>query len=258
MSGDQDKRLEISATVLTYNSERHLKDVLAALYSVGEIVVLDCGSSDRTREIALSFDNAQFFETPIMGFGALHSRATKLARFNWILSIDSDEIPSLELMAEIQALSLNPEAIYAFRRDNFFNGKRIWSCGWSPDWVFRLYHRRKAGFDDRHVHEKVCGPGLIKCYLQGRVAHEPYPTPRDFLIKMERYAALFAEQNRNKRKATLWTALLHGWYAFLRSYLLRGGCLQGYAGYVISAYTGQTAYYKYLLLADLNNCRIKQ
>lgn len=244
---------EISVTILSLNSERYLHSVLEALKPFAEIVVLDCGSKDRTREIALTFDNVQFFETPFRGFGDLHRSATKLASFDWILSVDSDEILSPELVEEICTLRRDPGTIYAFCRDNYFRGKRIWTCGWSPDWIFRLYNRRKAGFDDRLVHEKVCGANVSRHYLtKGRARHFPYHTLGDFLEKMQRYTSLFATQNSGKRTASIWTALGHGWFAFIRSYLVKGGFLQGFEGYFLSTYAMHTAYYKYLKLRELS------
>lgn len=243
---------EISVTILTLNSEQTLKAVLEVLEPFPEIVVLDNGSTDQTREIAMSFDNVQFYETPFKGFGELHNIACKLARFPWILSVDSDEILSLELVEEICSTPLDSNAHYAFRRNNHLNGKFIRGCGWSPDWVFRLFDKKRAAFDERLVHEKVCGPGLKRVYLEGTAYHEPYRSTGDFLEKMQRYSTLFAEQYRGKRAANLPVAICRGLWAFFRTYLLQRGFWFGRQGFVIAAYNGHTAYYKYLKLAELN------
>lgn len=244
---------EISVTVLTYNSERTLYSTLQALKPFAEVIVLDCRSTDRTKEIALSFDNVQFYETPVQGFGQLHKKANKLASHNWILSVDSDEVLSPKLVQEILSLELDdPQKIYALCRKNFLWGRQIRGCGWSPDWVRRLFHKKAAAFDERLVHEKVCGENLKTVRLKGRADHTPYLSIGDFLEKMQRYSTLFAEQNRGKIKSGLGKALGHGTYAFLRSYFLRCGFLYGMAGWVISVYNCQTAYYKYLKLWELN------
>lgn len=247
------KSEEISVTVLTYNSERTLFATLNALTSFSEVIVLDCQSIDQTRAIALSFDNVQLYETPVQGFGQLHKRANQLARHDWILSVDSDEVLCRDLVEEIHALCLEDRAkVYAFYRANFLWNKEICACGWSPDWVRRLFNKKRAGFDERLVHEKVVGVDLKTIYLKGRAHHTPYLTIDDFLEKMQRYSTLFAEQNRGKVKSGLAKALGHGFYSFFRTFIVRWGFLYGLSGWVISAYNGQTAYYKYLKLHELN------
>lgn len=244
--------------MLTLNSERTLQAVLKALEPFPEIIVLDNGSTDQTREIALSFDNVHFYETPFKGFGELHNMASKLARHSWILSIDSDEILSPDLVEEICSLPLNSGAIYAFRRNNYLRGKFIRGCGWSPDWVFRLFDKERAAFDERLVHEKVCGPGLKRIYLEGTAHHEPYRSTDEFLEKMQRYSTLFAEQFCGKRRSSLPKAIAHGLWAFARTFFIQRGFWFGYEGFVISAYNGHTAYYKYLKLAELNRHRAEK
>jgi hypothetical protein len=70
---------------------------------------------------------------------------------------------------------------------------------------------------------------------------------------MQSYSTLFAKQNQGKKKSSFTKALAHGWFAFFKSYILKRGFLGGYEGYVISAYNGHTAYYKYLKLLEANN-----
>lgn len=243
----------ISATVLTYNSERTLFATLHSLRPFSEVIVLDCQSSDQTKEIAMGFDNVKFYQTPVQGFGQLHKRANQLARHDWILSVDSDEVLSSDIASEISGLDLrNRRRVYAFNRRNHLFGKEIRACGWSPDWVRRLFNKKSAAFDERLVHEKVIGTDLKTVRLKGLVDHTPYLCIDDFLQKMQRYSNLFAEQNRGKVKSGLAKALGHGFYSFFRTYLLRWGFLYGSAGWIISAYNGQTAYYKYLKLHELN------
>src|SRR5881227_712490 len=85
---------KISATVLTHNSGRRIAEVLAALAWCDEVVVLDTGSTDNTLEIARRSPNVSVhrLREPFPGFGEAHRRATALARNDWILSIDSDEV----------------------------------------------------------------------------------------------------------------------------------------------------------------------
>lgn len=242
----------LSATVLTRDSERSIADTLESLLWVEEVVILDTGSIDRTLEIATSFPHVKIYHSDFCGFGPLHNRATELASHDWILSVDSDEIVSPELAQEIQTLSLNPNCLYSIPRRNFFNGKWIKGCGWNPDRVNRLYNRQSTRFSDDAVHERVLSEGLEVVELKGPLRHTSYTCIADFLDKMQLYSDLFVEQKRGKKRSSLARALLSSWYTFFYSYVAQRGFLDGYEGFVISAFRANTVYYKYLKLAESN------
>jgi glycosyltransferase involved in cell wall biosynthesis len=217
------------------------------------VIVLDTGSVDDTLEIAGEFPNVNIHHAEFKGFGPLHNEATALATCDWILSVDSDEVLTPELIREIQALLLDPNSVYSIPRDNYFNGKSIRCCaGWYPDPVVRLYNRRKTRFSNDAVHEKILREGLRVVALQHSLKHTPYRTISDFLEKMQKYSTLFAEQHRGKKRFSFLIALIHGTSAFIKNYIFKRGILGGKEGFIISLYNSQTAYYKYLKLAQLN------
>jgi glycosyltransferase involved in cell wall biosynthesis len=243
----------ISVTVLTKNCSDTLGATLAALQSFPEVIVLDTGSTDKTLEIARGFPNVKIHLTPFLGFGPTHNLASSLATHDWILSIDSDELPSPPLLQEIENLPLNPECVYAIQRHNMFNGKHIkWCAGWHPDWVVRLYNRRQTCFSDHAVHEQVIAKGFATVRLSSPLFHTPYRSYSDFLGKMETYSTLFAKQNQGKRSSSLSKAILHTALAFFKNYILKRGFLGGREGFIISVYNAHTTYYKYLKLSEQN------
>lgn len=243
---------EISVTVLTKNSQKHLKEVLEALVPFGEVLIYDTGSKDSTLEIAKAYSNVKIVEAPFIGFGPTHNMASATAINDWILSIDSDEVVSEQIPMILAAESLNPKAVYSFPRHNYFNGKFIKCCGWFPDRQIRLYNRQHTKFSDDQVHEAIISRGMRQVPLTAPIVHYSYGSIADFLTKMQSYSTLFAEQYQGKRKSSLGKALMHGWFAFFKSYVLKRGFLGGYEGFVISAYNGHTAYYKYLKLYEAN------
>ena len=200
------------------------------------------------------YRNVDVASAPFTWFGPLHNHASSLARHDWILSLDSDEVLSAPLAEEILSTQLDPGSVYAFPRHNYFNGKLIKGCGWYPDEQVRLYHRGRTRFTDAPVHERVLTPGLKAELFQHTARHDSYDSIGEFLNKMQRYSDLYAVQNRLQKPSSPGTAVRHGLVAFLKSYLLKRGFLDGYEGFVISAYNGQTAYYKYLKLYEAN-CR---
>lgn len=244
--------IPVTITILAKDSQKHLEKVLAALSSFDEVIVADTGSTDATLEIAAKFANVTIHHLKFSGFGPTHNAVSALAKHDWILSVDSDEELSKELVDEIFTLELECGSVYSFPRKNFYRGVFIKSCGWHPDRVFRLYHRRKTGFSNDQVHEGIITQGLNKIDLKGCAYHTPYEDVSDFLRKMQLYTSLFAKQYKGKRKGSLFKALLHGKMAFFKAYILKKGIFQGGVGFEISFYNGVTAFYKYLKLRDLS------
>lgn len=242
----------ISVTILTKNSEKHLFDVLKALQCFNEIIILDNGSTDRTLEIAQSFPNTAIFTSPFIGFGPLHNLAAAHAKNDWILSVDSDEIITPELAQKIFSTKLHRENVYSFPRHTYYQGKLIKWCGWYPDRIVRLFHRKAARFSEDLVHEKIIKDTLQEIRFTSPMIHYSYTSISDFLNKMQSYSELFVKQHRGKRSSSLKKAISHGFFAFFKSYFLKKGFLGGYEGFLISAYNGHTAYYKYLKLYEAN------
>lgn len=230
---------------------------LDSLTCFPEVLVLDTGSDDATREIARRYPNVRLVEEPFQGFGKMHNLASQIASNDWILSIDSDEVLSPELIEEIHSLSLNAQEVYSLNRCNYFQGKWMKCCsGWYPDHVIRLYHRKTTRFTDTAVHEAVISKGLKVVSLKGKCFHTPYRSIDSLLAKMQLYTALFAEQNEG-RSSSLGKALWKGFAAFLKNYLLKRGFLGGKEGLIISIYNAHTTYYKYLKLAFRNQKQVQ-
>ncbi len=247
----------ISVTILTKDSQKYLSEVLGAVCSFDEVLVYDTGSSDHTMSIAATFPNVRVVQAPFEGFGPSHNKASALARHDWILSIDSDEVVTPAMAGEVLQLSLDPGAVYSFQRHNWFNGKFIKWCGWYPDRQIRLYNRTKTAFTEAQVHEAIKIDGMRVIPLKNPLKHYSYSNVADFLIKMQSYSTLFAKQNAGIKKSSPCKAALHGFFAFFKSYILKRGILGGYEGFLISAYNGHTAFYKYMKLYEANqNVRV--
>lgn len=244
--------IPISVTILTKNSEKYLSQLLDSLTAFDEVLIYDNGSTDDTFEIAKGFSNVKIVVGPFEGFGPTHNKASSYAKHPWILSIDSDELTTPEMVKEIASLTLQEDAVYSFPRHNYFNGKFIRWCGWYPDRQRRLYHRDKTQFTNAQVHEAIITSNMRLIKLKGPLIHYSYDSIADFLSKMQSYSTLFAQQNQGKKSSSQYKALIHGLFAFIKSYILKRGFLGGYEGFVISAYNGHTAFYKYLKLYEAN------
>lgn len=242
----------ISVTILTKNSDKYIAQVLKSVQSFDEVLIYDNGSQDNTLGIAASFPNVTIIKAAFEGFGETHNKASSRAKHDWILSIDSDEIVSPELDREIKETKLDQNTVYSFPRHNYFNKKFIKWCGWYPDVQFRLYNRKKTSFTSAKVHESVIVKNLKVVQLKSPIIHYSYDSISDFLNKMQSYSTLFAEQNKNKKSSSPCKAVLHGLFAFFKSYVLKLGVLGGYEGFLISSYNANTAFYKYVKLYEAN------
>ncbi len=244
----------ISVTILTKNAAETLHATLESLKGFDEVFILDTGSTDETLAIAKLFFNVRIAIEPFQGFGPTHNRASLLAKHDWILSIDSDEVVSSELAEQILSCSLNPRCVYSLDRHNYFNGKWIKCCaGWYPDLIVRLYHKQTTRFSEAFVHERILSEGLTVIPLKGPLLHTPYRSIDAFLSKMQTYSTLFAEENRGKKRSSMWKAVGHGLAAFFKNYVLKRGILGGKEGFIISLYNSQVTYYKYLKLMFSKN-----
>lgn len=247
----------ISVTILTKNSAKYLHRVLEALTDFDEVLLLDNGSEDETLQLAVRFQNVRIEKSPFIGFGPLHNKASSLAKHDWILSIDSDEILSSQLNREIQSLKLNEDCVYSFERHTFYRGKLVKCCGWYPDRILRLYNRRKTRFSDDEVHEKILCDHLRVVKLQHPLQHFSYDSISDFLKKMQSYSDLYAKQWTGKKSSSPLKALFHSCSAFIVNYFFKNGLFCGYRGFLISSYQAHVTFYKYLKLYELNLKRVK-
>lgn len=242
----------ISVTILVKNGERRLREVLAKLTVFDEVLLIDTGSDDATLDIVKNFPNISLYHREFKGFGPLRNVAASLAKHDWVLALDADEVLSEKLIDELLNLPLDSQTIYRIPRINIFNEKKIKGCGWHPEFVTRLYDKTKTKFSEALVHESLISDGFHIETLKNSLLHYSYETISDFLKKMEHYSSLFAEQYRGKKTSSPLKAFFHGIAAFLKGYFLKRGILDGYEGFLISSYNAQTTFYKYLKLYHFN------
>lgn len=244
-----------SATIIVKNAERYLAQVLSALSQFDEILLLDNGSTDNTLTIAQQYPNITMVTHEFIGFGALKNLATEKAKYDWIFSIDSDEIPDQALLDDIRnaVLADKRDTIYTVNRLNHYHGRQIKGCGWHPDILPRLYHKQHTRFTNRRVHESLIIPeGSPVIALAGTLKHYSFDNASDLINKMQHYTSLYAEENRYRKSSSLSKALLHSATAFLKHYFLKCGITYGVDGFIISVANAQGSYYKYIKLLEAN------
>ena len=236
----------LSVTVITKNEEGDLAAALESVRWADEIVVVDCGSTDRTLEIARRYTDRVFVE-PWQGFVAQKNLAASMTAHDWVLSLDADERVTPELAASIRAVLENPaHTAYRCSRVTWHLGQWIRSTDWYPDHQVRLYDKRNAGWSGRHVHEALVARGPVGT-LTGELQHYAYRDIADHLETIDRYTTLAAKQMHEQgRRVGLLQIAVHPALAFTRNYVLRGGFRDGRTGFIIST---MNAYYVFLKFA---------
>ncbi len=238
------------AVIIISKNEAH--DIAACLSSVAwadEIIVLDSGSEDATVSIAQQFTTQVYTNTQWQGFGIQKNRALAYAKSTWVLSIDADEVITPALRAEIeQAIQSATHQVYLMPRVSSYCGQYIRHSGWTPDRVARLFKRGSAEFSQDLVHESLQyqAPAAL---LKNPILHRSYRNLEEVLDKVNHYSSLGAHNAHNKgKKGSLAKALYHAAWAFIRTYLLRLGFLDGAVGLMLAISNAEVTYYRYLKL----------
>jgi len=244
----------ISAIIITRNAQHYIETCLNSVSWCDEIIVVDSGSADNTVALCRQYTDKIWITSDWPGFGPQKNRALNYAQGEWILSVDADEQLTAELTAQIQNAIRQPQEYTAFKlsRLSRYGQRWIYHSGWRPDHVIRLFKRRCACFSDALVHEQVevsQGPiGLLTAPL----LHYPFDTLEQVLNKLNHYSSASAQMlYAQGQRSSLKKAILHGLWAFVRTYVFKRGFLDGREGFMLAVSNAEGSYYRYLKLMYL-------
>ncbi len=238
--------MKISATIVTLNEEHNIARAIESLRFADEILVVDSGSTDQTREIALCAGARVLYER-WRGYAEQKNFAAGCASNEWILSIDADEEVTPALADEILALKIKGTTAngYDMPRLARYLGRWIRHSGWYPDRKVRLYHRDHASWAGSHVHETVRIAGR-EGHLHGDLLHYTCDSLSDHMRTLDRYSTLAAQDLRARGRHPGFPRLVFSpWWSFVRSYLIRRGFLDGFEGLTIAWMAALYTFLKY-------------
>ncbi len=261
-----DKKTTLSVILIANNEANNILDCLASVSFADQIVVVDSGSTDNTVELARSVGAHVVQTTDWPGFGAQKNRALDLATSDWVFSIDADERVTPELAEQLKAAIKNDinndskgnnhigqHDAYDMPRLTQFCGQWIRHCGWTPDRVLRLFKRGSARFSNDLVHERIVQSQGTCGKLTTPMLHFSYPTPASYWRKLDQYSQAWAKQRHLEgKKTSMWRAAMSGLVAFVRTYFVRLGFLDGALGFAVCTMQAQSAFGKYFTLYCLN------
>ncbi|PIU02407.1 hypothetical protein COT66_00405 [Candidatus Shapirobacteria bacterium CG09_land_8_20_14_0_10_49_15] len=262
--GIQEKMKRLSVALATFNEAENLPACLDSIKGwAAEIVIVDGGSSDQTRQIAQQYGAKVIKTTNPPLFHINKQKAIDACTGEWILQLDADERVSLALKKEIlktinqpsishQSATNQPINGFWLPRKNFFLGRFLTKGGQYPDYTLRLYRRGKGRLPCQSVHEQAVVDGQTG-YLKNDLLHMADPNFRRYLKRFGRYTDLLAgELSQQKLKINLINSVkyLFGkplvWFA--STYVGHKGFVDGWAGFVFSFFSAlrfAVSYVKY-------------
>lgn len=248
------KKRPFTAVIITHNAVQTLEACLGQLVKVcDEVLVLDSFSDDGTVEMCLRLEGVTLVPQPWLGFSKTKNFGNAMARNNWILSIDSDEVLSDELLESLGNLQPESGKVYSLDRLTNYCGTWIRHSGWYPDWKPRLFERSRVRWQGDFVHETLSMPaGWQEVRLKGKLYHFSYRSREDHYKRIDKYAALAARERFEKgERSSLIKNYLSPLARFLRTYVLKLGFLDGRAGWQISLGAAVMVFRRYRQLRAL-------
>jgi glycosyltransferase involved in cell wall biosynthesis len=243
-------REPLSVVVTAFDNAATIGACLASVAFADDIVVLDSGSTDETREIAARH-GARVHVQPFAGYSAQKQAAIDLARHRWVLLLDSDEaIPAMAAERIRAALDAPHVAGYVLLRREWV----FWR--WQPERArlnhyVRLFDRTRARMSGHEVHESVVVDGPVQ-RLDTVIDHHGERDIEGRVDKANRYSSLQVRDRHTRTPRFLRTRMVfYPAVAFARYYFWRGHWRGGWAGFVAARVHAFYAFLKYAKLYEL-------
>lgn len=243
----------VSACVIARDDADRIRDCLRSLAWADEcIVVVDDRSRDATEAIAREL-GAQVIRRRYEGNVAQKNCALDLAKCEWVLALDADEVVSDALGEALRALLRDPDDAdgYELSRLTFHLGRWIRHGDFQPDRQLRFFRRERGRWSGSEPHGRVRVAGRVG-RVAGDLLHYSYRDLDDQIERIRAFSAIEADaMARAGRPARLRDLVLRPPARFLRAYLLKAGFRDGWPGFVIAAMTAYHVLLKYARLFEL-------
>jgi glycosyltransferase involved in cell wall biosynthesis len=245
----------ISTYIIAFNEAEKLAATVESVRWSDEIIVIDSWSTDGTAELATSL-GARVVQVEFKGFGDLRNQALKACSHEWIFSLDADERCTPEVAKEISELTSRSDSVDVYRvpRRNFFMGQWIKHSGWYPNYRQpQLFRMGTMHYEEKAVHEGyVLNTAKPVGHLKNAIWQFPFKNMGEVMHKANRYSTLGA-QRISERKISMFTALGHAIWTFVKHYVFKLGFLDGWPGLVIAMASFEGTFYRYVKALEIQN-----
>jgi glycosyltransferase involved in cell wall biosynthesis len=245
----------ISGCVICWQEADRIADCIRSLSFCDEVVVVDSGSTDGTRELAAQLGARVLVHTPFPGHREQKQWAVEQCAHEHVLCLDADERCTRALAARVRALQdqgLRADA-YEMPRHNHYLGRVSRHGLFGPDHKVRLFDRRRARWGGRNPHDRVeLAAGAVCERLAEPIEHLSYRDFRHHLRTIDSFTRIAARALREEgARATPFDLLVRPIAVFVKSLVLKLGFLDGWRGFVIAAMAAWTDWLKYWRLLRL-------
>ena len=240
---------KITALAITFNEEINVKRYVENLSFADEIIFVDSQSADKTAILASEI-GVKVIEREFTNFSEQRNFAISLAKNDWIVFFDLDEILTPSLETEIKKVITNSEGNVAFfvKRNFFFMDKHIHFGGWQTDKAIRIFNKKHCTYNGNLVHESIKANGKIGI-LKNKLNHYSYKNFDNYNNKLNLYSKLQAENLYLKKlKPNAYHFLFRPLYRFLWQYFFRLGILDGKEGFILAYVHSFSVFKRYLQL----------
>jgi (heptosyl)LPS beta-1,4-glucosyltransferase len=250
--------LPISVIILTKNEELFINRCIKSVLWADEVLVLDSGSTDKTKEIAISL-GANVYDQEWLGYASQRNRGSELAKNDWVFFVDADELVTPELARSIQKVmsgSVDERDGYSVNRRGDFYGILLPNTSNRKRRLgfVRMFNRRYSGFDPSTiVHEEMIYPGK-PILLDGILIHWRAYMMDGYITSANRYATMEAEMlDRSGCRSSGFLIFLRTILRFLWCYIARGGIFLGTRGLIHAMLHATSEYIRYAKLWEMQN-----
>lgn len=245
----------ISVVVITFNEERNIARCIESVLDIADdIVIVDSFSTDKTKEICLSYD-VRFVEHKFDGHIEQKNWAITQAKYPHILSLDADEALDEQLKNSILEIKSNfIHAAYSMNRLTNYCGHWVKYCGWYPDTKLRLWDSTLGSWGGDNPHDKfeLHERKHDVLHLKGDILHYSYYTEEDHFKQVEYFTTILSKaQFKRGKKAPLIILIFSPIVKFLKDYFIKLGFLDGAVGFKICRISAYATFVKYKKLRRL-------
>lgn len=251
--------IQLSSIVLAKNEEANIRRCIKSQLGVIDDIniLIDASTTDSTEEIVREYPSVSYTVIEWQGYAKTKQIGVNSASNDWIFWIDADEAVTPELKTELLNWKNEKPAhtVYTVPRKAWFLGKWIRHCGWWPGRVPRLFNRNEVKFNCNMVHEGLVFSGSVG-ELKHPLDHFTDPSSEHYYAKFNHYTSLAAEQLLAQgKRAGIFSAYIRALSVFLKMYFLKSGFLDGTRGFILSFYSMNYVFTKYVKLMERNESR---
>jgi glycosyltransferase involved in cell wall biosynthesis len=246
---------QLSVVIITYNEEKNIARCLDSVKKIAdEIIIVDSFSADKTIEICKTY-GAKVIQHKFEGHIEQKNFALEQASYNLVLSLDADEVLSDELCDSITAVKSEWKYDgYEMNRLTNYCGAWIRHCGWYPDRKIRLFDKRKGKWTGINPHDRymLSDQNGAAGFLKGDILHYSYYSISGHIKQVDYFTEISARVlYESGKKSSLIKIVGAPIFRFIRDFIIKGGWLDGYYGFVVCAISSHSVFLKYAKLHEL-------